>query len=276
MRIDSHVHVWTLGAPPYTHNDDMSTQRPESPGLVENLIRYMDLNEIDRTVLIQCMYHGYDNSYLCHCLQRFPDRLHGVALLDPRKPNAAGKLERLYREHGVQGMRLYPIRDKNAAWLSDTNQNSLWQTARQLRIPFTWFGHCRQIPMLELILQRFPEVNVIIDHLGEPRLSEGLDGDFSLLLQAARHPNLYVKATRIDGISNQPWPHQDVHPYIKAVFEAFGPERMLGCTGFPENPQRGEAVGFRVIEEGLDFLSAKDKSWLLGKTADALYRRSLD
>ena len=77
MRIDSHVHVWTLGAPPYTHNDDMSTQRPKSPSLVENLIRYMDLNQIDRTVLIQCMYHGYGNSYLCHCLRRFPDRLHG-------------------------------------------------------------------------------------------------------------------------------------------------------------------------------------------------------
>ena len=276
MRIDSHVHVWTLGAPPYAHNDDMSTQRPESPGLVESLIRYMDLNQIDRTVLIQCMYHGYDNSYLCHCLRRFPDRLHGVALLDPRQPDAAEKLERLYRQHGVQGMRLYPIRDEDASWLSSSGQNSLWQTARQLRIPFTWFGYCRQIPLLEPILQRFPEVKVIIDHLGEPRLSEGLDGDFSLLLQAARHPNLYVKATRIDGISDQPWPHQDVHPYIKAVFEAFGPQRMLGCTGFPENPQRGEAVGFRVIEEGLDFLSAEDKSWLLGKTADALYGRSSD
>ena len=50
MRIDSHVHVWTLGAPPYTHNDEMSPQWPQSPGLLENLIRYMDLNQIDRTV----------------------------------------------------------------------------------------------------------------------------------------------------------------------------------------------------------------------------------
>ena len=98
MRIDSHVHVWTLGAPPYAHNDDMSTQRPQSPGLVENLIRYMDLNQIDRTVLIQCMYHGYDNSYLCHCLRRFPDRLHGVALLETHRPDAAGKLDRLYQQ----------------------------------------------------------------------------------------------------------------------------------------------------------------------------------
>ena len=46
---------------------------------------------------------------------------------------------------------------------------------------------------------------------------------------------------------------------------------MLGCTGFPEDPQRGEAVGFRVIEEEIDFLGVEDKEWILGKTADLLY-----
>ena len=48
---------------------------------------------------------------------------------------------------------------------------------------------------------------------------------------------------------------------------------MLGCTGFPENPQRGEAVGFRIVEEALDFLSEDDQAWLLGKTAAALYAK---
>ena len=276
MRIDSHVHVWTLGSPPFTHNDDMSTHRPDHPGLVEDLIRFMDLNKIDRTVLIQCMYHGYDNSYMCDCLRRFPDRLHGVALIDPVKPGAAEEMERLYREHGVQGMRLYPIRDQDASWLSSDEQNVLWETAQRLGVPFTWFGRCHQIPLLEPILQRFPEVNVIVDHLGEPVLSEGLDGNFRMLLEAAKYANLFVKATRIDGISEQPWPHEDVHPYVQAVYEAFGPERMLGCTGFPEDPQRGDAVGFRVIEEGIDFLSEEDKEWILGKTADSLYGRTAD
>jgi L-fuconolactonase len=276
MRIDSHVHIWTLGAPPFTHNDDMSTLRPEYPGLIEDLIRYMDLNQIDRTVLIQCMYHGYDNNYMCDSLRRFPDRLHGVALIDPLQPDAASTLERLYNEQGVQGMRLYPIKDQDASWLSSNEQNALWETDQRLGVPFTWFGNCHQIPLLEPMLQRFPEVNVIIDHLGEPALSEGLDGNFKILLEAASHANLYVKATRIDGISQQPWPYEDVHPYIKAVYEAFGPERMLGCTGFPENPQRGEAVGFRVIEEGIDFLSEEDKAWILGKTADSLYSRIAD
>ena len=272
MRIDSHVHVWTMGEPPWPHNDDMSSTRPDYPGLVEDLIRFMDLNRIDRTVLIQCMYHGYDNSYMADCLKRYPERLHGVALLDPKKPATPTELERLHREHGVQGMRLYPIVHKDASWLSDEGQNALWATAERLHVPFTWFGRCHQIPLLEPMLERFPSVNVIVDHLGEPILDQGLDGDFRLLLDAgARHQNLYIKATRIDGLSTQPWPHADIHPYIKAVYEAVGPERMLGCTGFPENPQRGEAVGFRVVEEALDFLSADDQAWLLGKTAAALY-----
>ena len=119
-------HAWvfsrirsTLGEPPFPHNDQMSTARPEYPGLIEDLIRYMDLNHIDRTVLIQCMYHGYDNSYMCDGLRRFPDRLHGVALIDPLQAAAAEQLQRLHQEHGVQGMRLYPITHKDASWLAE-------------------------------------------------------------------------------------------------------------------------------------------------------------
>jgi len=271
MRIDSHVHVWTDGSPPFTHNDGMTASRPKYPGLVEELIEFMARNNIDRTVLIQCFYHGYDNSYMCHCLERFPARLHAVALLDPLKPDAPEKLERLHKEHGVQGMRLYPIKDEDASWQSSDKQNALWGTARKLGVPFTWFGRCAQIPFLEPMLQRFPDVNIIIDHLGEPVLSEGLDGSFKNLLGLAKYSNVYVKATRINGISNQPWPHEDVQPFVKAVYESFGADRMLGCTGFPESPERPEPVGFRVIEEALGFLSEDDKEWILGKTAESLY-----
>ena len=71
------------------------------------------------------------------------------------------------------------------------------------------------------MLQQFPAVNVIVDHLSEPILSEGLDGSFRILLAAAKYPNLVVKATRIDGISEQPWPHEDVYPYVRAVVRDF-------------------------------------------------------
>jgi predicted TIM-barrel fold metal-dependent hydrolase len=272
MRIDSHVHVWTDGQPPFTHNNDMSESRPNLPGPVEALIGFMDKNNIDKTVLIQCMYHGYDNSYMCHCIGRFPDRLTGVALFEPRAPGGPHKLEKFYREHGVQGMRLYPIKEEDASWLSAEDQIPLWEKAREIGVPFIWFGKCRQLPHLETMLRRFPEVPVIIDHLGEPELSEGVNGTFQNLVKLAECPNLYVKATRINGLSNQDWPYEDVHPFVRAVYDSFGPERMLACSGFPENPERGDARGFRIIEEAIPFFTDADKEWILGKTAAAIYR----
>ena len=271
MRIDAHVHQFTDGKQPFPFRDDMTTERSAYISPAEELIAYMDREDIDRTVLIQSAYHGYDNSYLCDCLRRYPDRLHGVALIDPRRADAAGELARLYRDHGVQGMRLYAILAPDASWLSADDQHQLWDAARLMGVPFTWFGHCAQIPMLEPMLQRYPEVKVIVDHLGEPTISEGLDGDFQLLLKAARFPNLYVKVTRLKGLSARCWPYADLHPLIRAALETFGARRMLACTGFPENAQRGAAVGFSLIEEGLEFLSAEDRRWILGDTADSLY-----
>lgn len=271
MRIDSHVHVYTDGSPPYAHNDGMSKNRPDFAVPVEDLIAFMDLEKIDRTVLIQSMYHGFDNSYMGHCRDRFPDRLHAVALIDPTEHDASRKLEKLHMNHGIQGMRLYPIKDQDATWQSSEEQNTLWETALRIGVPFTWFGRCDQIPLLEPMLKRFPDVKIIIDHLGEPIVSEGVGKNFKTLLNLAKYNNVFVKATRIDGISDLPWPHEDVHPFVKAVYEFFGAERMLGCTGFPENSQRGEAVGFRVIEEVLEFLSEEDISWILGKTAESIY-----
>ena len=37
---------------------------------------------------------------------------------------------------------------------------------------------------------------------------------------------------------------------------------MLRCTGFSENPQRGEAASFHVIEEGLDLLASASEKYV--------------
>lgn len=271
MRIDSHIHVWTDGKLPFTYNSQKTTSRPDKPFFVEDLMAFMDRNRFDKAVLIQTFYHGYDNSYLCHCLDRFPGRLKGVALIDPLKPDAADILERLYKEHGVQGMRLYPITHEDASWLSREDQYPLWQRAKTLGIPFTWFGRCNQMPFLETMLRRFPEVRVIVDHLGEPNLPEGVDGSFRNLLRLSACPNAYVKVTRLPGISGQPWPFENVHPFVRAVYDAFGPRRLIGWSGFPFDPPGDEMLGFRIFEEVFTYVTEADREWIFGKTAESIY-----
>ena len=68
-------------------------------------------------------------------------------------------------------------------------------------------------------------------------------------MDASKYPNLFVKATRMDGISDQEWPYEDVRPFVKAVHEAFGADRMIGWSGFPLNPEGEEILGFRIETE---------------------------
>ncbi|MBI2193953.1 MAG: amidohydrolase family protein [Planctomycetes bacterium] len=271
MRIDAHIHVWTDGKPPYPYNDQKTTSRPKGPFFIEDYVAFMDRHRFDQAVLIQTFYHGYDNSYLCHCLDRYPGRLRGVALLDPLKSDAPDQLERLHREHGVQGMRLYPITSPEASWLSREDQFPLWRRAESLGVPFTWFGRCHQIPHLETMLRRFPGVRVIVDHLGEPDTSEGVDGSFRNLLRLAACPNAFVKVTRLHGISGQPWPFENVHPFVRAVYEAFGRQRLVGWSGHPFNPEGDEMLGFRMFEEIFTTMTDEDRSWIFGKTAESIY-----
>jgi predicted TIM-barrel fold metal-dependent hydrolase len=270
MRIDSHVHVWSDGSPPFTYSDGMTTSRPDGAATVERLIESMDQNGIDMTILVQCFYHGYDNSYLCHSMGRFPDRLKGVALLDTLDPGAADELERLYREHGVQGMRLYPVKAEDASWLCEDHQIPLWERARDIGVPFIWFGWCRQIPFLRPMLEKFPEVPVIIDHMalmGEPNLDEGVDGSFQNLLKLSSCPNVYVKPTGVEGISKKGWPYDDVLPYVKAVYETFGAQRLIGSSEFPFNPGNEAAL----VEGPFSFFTKDDQEWINGKTAAKIY-----
>ena len=55
------------------------------------------------------------------------------------------------------------------------------------------------------------------------------------------------------------------------MYESYGANRMLACTGFMNNPPGDDALGFRVIEEVFPFFTAEDKEWILGKTAASIY-----
>ena len=47
------------------------------------------------------------------------------------------------------------------------------------------------------------------------------------LLALARYPNVAVKATGVPGSTREPYPYRNLHPYLRRVNDAFGPERRF-------------------------------------------------
>src|SRR3979490_1543136 len=100
---------------------------------IETLLFEMDRNDVDQAVLIQIMGQ-YDNSYQHACVQRYPDRLVSVVLVDPRQPDAPTTLERL-AEAGAGGVRL-----PAGARSPGDDPLAIWRAAARLGLPVSSGG----------------------------------------------------------------------------------------------------------------------------------------
>jgi predicted TIM-barrel fold metal-dependent hydrolase len=279
--IDSHMHVWSGDAArfPFSHPYDPSFRPPPIAGTVERLVEEMREYDIAQAVLVQVIYHGWDNAYLASCLGRYPGLFKGQGLIDPVDPDRASKLEFWVRERGLSGMRFSPIyyagRDD---WLSSPESFPLWSKAEELGAVFNFFIAAPQLPKLEEMVRRFPRVRVVVDHLARIDL-KGSDARAQtlLLVRLAAYPSVSVKVSELSVISpSGKFPYADTHDAVRRAYDAFGPDRLLWGTGFPgaTRAQGGRpplAEELRLIREEIPFFTPDDREKILGRNAAALW-----
>src|SRR5262249_12535227 len=193
--------------------------RPEHPNSIEEIVDVMERHGVDRMVLVQVRYYGWDNRYLADCLRRYPGRFAAQGLLAPRDPAVPQQLERLVREDGFSGIRLSPSYHAEASWLGSPASFPLWRKAEGLGAVFNFLIREEQLPELAEMAERFPGVRVIVDHMGYPDITRGRPEN---LLARARLPYVYLKVTESSNSSRTP-----TYPYTAP-----------GPTARPDEPAR--------------------------------------
>jgi predicted TIM-barrel fold metal-dependent hydrolase len=124
-----------------------------------------------------------------------------------------------------------------------------------------------------------PDVRVIVDHLSQMDLSiVDPEPDFRLLLGMAKYPNVWVKVSELSSVSkSHKYPFPDAYPYVKRVYEAFGPDRLLFGTGYPgaaragyQRPPLDKEIA--LIDKEIPFFAQEDRDKILGRNAAKLWR----
>src|SRR5438105_7955075 len=117
----------------------------------------------------------------------------------------------------------------------------------------------------------YPETPVIVDHLA--RIGAGgviRNEDMDRLCSLAKHKKVLLKVGAFYALGKKQPPYTDLAPLIQKVVKAFGPQRCMWESDSPFQVQ-GEhtyKASIDLVRERLDFLSADDREWLLGKTAE--------
>ena len=266
MIIDTHLHVWSDDAERYPFAEGRTQV---GGGSVELLNQTMDEVGVDKAVIVQPIYYLFDNRYVADCLRRFPGRFAAIGLVDPKAPDAPDRLEKLVREDGFGGLRIHSSRlDHPSEWAAP-DQDPLWRRSEELGTCFIVHGPAANLPHLEPIIGRFPEVPVVLDHIGGAPTDE--EPPFPLLshvLDLARFPKVYVKFTPQAHKSELPFPHADTFPAFRRIYDAFGPQRLMWGTNFP-GVMKGVGYGpaLEMFRDHVDFLTDDDKAWLFHRTA---------
>ncbi|MCB1091334.1 MAG: amidohydrolase family protein, partial [Verrucomicrobiae bacterium] len=86
-------------------------------------------------------------------------------------------------------------------------------------------------------------------------------------------PTVHVKTSAFYALGKKKAPYEDLGPMIRRLRDAFGAERLMWASDCPYQVQQGHtyADSIALIRDRLDFLSAEDKAWMLGKTAEKVF-----
>lgn len=191
---------------------------------------------IERCVVVQSAWHGFDNWVTLDAIAPKDGAYRGIALV-PANVDAI-ELRRL-DALGFCGVRFTFARRRGAA---PSIEAVLALAARladlgwhlQMQIEAALIGE------IGPRLKRSP-VPVVIEHMGRIDASLGIDQPaFRALLALMRDPRFWVKVSGAERISRRPAPWPDAIPFARALVEAFG-DRTVWGTDWP-HPSFGMAT----------------------------------
>jgi predicted TIM-barrel fold metal-dependent hydrolase len=155
-------------------------------------------------------------------------------------------------------------------WLDDGSLFWFWAMCERLHIPVMALVP-GIVPKIRLVAERYPELNLLIPHMGCPLDVRGAEAFAGLneLLRLAQFPHVSVMVSSVPCFSKQSYPFRDTHPYLRRIFDTFGPRRLLwGADLSRLTSTYRECID--LFQEALGFLSGEDKDWIFEKTATTI------
>ncbi len=274
--IDIHPHIISADTARYPvaplggKRSEWSQHRPVD---FEHLVEGMNEAGIAKAAIVHSSTtYGYDNSYLADAIAEHHDRFTGVFSVDVRAPDAPDRI-RYWLDRGLSGLRLFAVGSTvktDQSWIADPATHPAWQCCSQLGIPVAISMRQEGLPHLKQVLERFPDVRVILDHLLHAPMNDGPPYAAAIpLFEMAAYPNVYLKLTSaiIRRSREQPATPES---FFERLLSTFGAKRIAWGSNFPAVegtlPQLAQEA-----RQTLSILPVQDQENIFFRTAIALY-----
>jgi predicted TIM-barrel fold metal-dependent hydrolase len=278
--VDSHIHLFAADQRRFPYAAD-APYRPEALTL-EAYCKFAAEAKLSHAVIVHPEPYQDDHRYLEYCLAHEPSPgfFKGTCLFDPVAAETPARMEALVKRNPgkIVALRIHETRAKGIAPLSPgpikdrdllhPAMKTTWKKAQSLGLAIQMHFVPCHAPQIGELVRQFPDVVVILDHLG--RAGQGTAEEYPEVLKLASYPKVYMKYSGVAYCSKVKYPHRDVAPLVRRVYDAFGADRIIwGSCGHTLEEFERHA---QMLEQMFQFAPASERARIRGGNAARLFR----
>jgi L-fuconolactonase len=235
MKIDAHQHYWHVERGDYgwlTPAAGATLYRDYGPG---DLLPHLQRHGVDATIVVQAAPTVQETEYLLALCEREPTLAGAVGWIDPEADDFERTLLQLKRSPYFLGIRpMLQDLDDDAYIVRPKVVDSL-RLLEGYDLTLDLLVKPRHLPYAAQMLQTVPGLRAVVDHIAKPDIAaQSFKPWLADLAKLAAHPNVYVKLSgMVTEADHASWRPEHIVPYIRAVCDLFGPQRVMFGSDWP-------------------------------------------
>ena len=270
--IDAHQHFWHYH--PVQHswiNDEMASIRKDF--LPEDLQPVLQENGIEGCVAVQADQTEEETDFLLQLSARNNFIKGVVGWVDLRSPNIEERLVHYSQFRNLKGFR-HILQGEEPGFMLQPDFTRGMALLRRFQLTYDILVFPHHLPAVLQLVKQFPDQPFVIDHLAKPYIKKGLIAEWEKDMAAlASHPNVHCKISgMVTEADMRNWKPADCTPYLDAVTEIFGINRLLYGSDWPVCLAAGSYTAVMdIVKNYFAVFTVNEQQLFFGRNASAFY-----
>ena len=272
MRLDAHMHFWRYGASEYAWiESSMAPLRRDF--MPEDAWREMQRAGMDSCVAVQVRQTLQETRWLLSLADEYPFIAGVVGWVDLRAGDLDAQIDSL-KHPKLVGVR-HIVQAEPDDFLHDADFRRGIARLGRYGLAYDILIYARQLPAAIDFAAAFPDARFVLDHLGKPDIrANEFDAWRRDLDRIVALPNVVAK---LSGLVTEAdwnrWTIEDLHRYVNAALDRFGPDRLMIGSDWPVCTLAGKYDEvLDVIRTAISGRPAEEQDAVLGGTARHFWR----
>jgi len=275
--VDTHLHYWAWPRDADSRAASQSLAQHSSAPVEEELAygevaATMRQAGVQHAVQVTRTLSGYDNGYSLEGARALPDTFRVCGRFDPSGPDVAERLRVFVGDPSIVAIRLFWYSDDDR-WLSDASLDAFLAEAERLAVPVCVYAP-RNVVALHDVAARFPDLRLVVDHLGADLFSPVAHrfDRWDDVCALAKFDHVYLKVSALPEATGERYPFPAAQERVREAYERFGADRLMWGSNYPLTARvctYEQAVD--LVRAECEFLTADDRARVLAGTARTVF-----